>query len=34
MGGAIAMSFGRVIFFPINAPGMGCLKLFDFVGYS
>ena len=23
-----------VIFFPINAPGMGCFKLFDFVGYS
>ena len=25
---------GRVIFFPINAPGMGRFKLFDLVGYS
>ena len=25
---------GRSIFFPINAPGMGRLKLFDVVGYS
>ncbi len=24
----------RVIFFPINAPGMGRLKLLDLVGYS
>ena len=23
-----------VIFFPINAPGMGRFKLFDLVGYS
>ena len=25
---------GGVIFFPINAPGMGRFKLFDLVGYS
>ena len=25
---------GSVIFFPINAPGMGRFKLFDLVGYS
>ena len=25
---------GCVIFFPINAPGMGRFKLFDLVGYS
>ena len=25
---------GGVIFFPINAPGMGHFKLFDLVGYS
>ena len=25
---------GRVICFPINAPGMGRFKLFDLVGYS
>ena len=24
----------RVIFFPINAPGMGRFKLFNLVGYS
>ena len=26
-------SSGSVIFFPINAPGMGRFKLFDLVGY-
>ena len=31
---AIAHIPGRVIFFPINAPGMGRFKLFDLVGYS
>ena len=25
---------GGVIFFPINAPGMGRFKLFDLLGYS
>ena len=25
---------GRVIVFPINAPGMGCFKLFNLVGYT
>ena len=29
-----ALAPARVIFFPINAPGMGRFKLFDLVGYS
>ena len=31
---ATTMGPGRVIFFPINDPGMGRFQLFDLVGYS